>query len=410
MKAKQKLLLFYLKTGGGHKACATSVSDYLLKKHGKEVEIVMCDALEESPRLKKFMLEDSYRISQNYAEWLFELTYDINENPKVWKQTRKFVDTLFGDYIEKKILEEKPDKIITFHAFIIKPAEKVLKKNNLSIPIIAVVTDPFRTPRPWFVSKNVHYILSTELSLKMALGEGIPRSRCTICPTYMLNPKYCRRLPEAEVAKLKRKFGLSSSKKIILVLGGGDGIPKGLTIVSTLLGKEVDAEILLVCGRNRQLYQLSGLLARRHSNLHVYGFVDFVYELLNMSDVVITKCGASVIMEILLQEKIPIINSYLGNQEKSNMEFVVKNKVGFCETRVSRLPALISKIFESRTIYPEFKKRLGKLALKNSTPEVAEHILSIKYAAKASAKKASKKEKRKPSVQKKKKGPKAKSR
>jgi processive 1,2-diacylglycerol beta-glucosyltransferase/1,2-diacylglycerol 3-beta-galactosyltransferase len=191
---------------------------------------------------------------------------------------------------------------------------------------------------------------------------------------YILNDRYSRRLSPNEVAGLKKRMGYPPGRKIVLIVGGGDGIPKGVSIISSLLRKKLDAEIAIVCGKNSQLRKLAEILARRYKNLHVYGFVDFVYELINISDVVITKCGASTFLEIILQGKIPIINSYLGKQEVGNKNFVVNNKLGFYEPKVSRLVPLIRKIFSDKGIVESIRKNQDAQHLRNGTPEVSEYI------------------------------------
>jgi len=43
---------------------------------------------------------------------------------------------------------------------------------------------------------------------------------------------------------------------------------------------------------------------------------DFIYELINISDVVLTKCGASTIMENINLKKVPVVNDYIWEQEQ----------------------------------------------------------------------------------------------
>ncbi len=373
--SRQKLLFFYLKTGGGHRSCARSVSEYL-SKHRPDAKVVQVDGLEDSPKIKRFIFEDSYRLSQNYAEWLFEVTFDINSIPPVWKQTKELITLLLEDYAEKKILQERPDKIVLFHCFFIKPVEKILRKHGLKIPVLVYVTDPYRPPAQWFASKKVNYILPSDDAKKTAIRHGIPNSRCVVFP-YILNDRYSKRLPPAKIAALKKKMGYPAGRKIVLVLGGADGIPKAIPILSSLLSRKLDAEIAIVCGKNEQLRVLASMLAKRHKSLHVYGFVDFVYELISISDVVITKCGASTFMEIIMLGKIPIINSYLGNQEVGNKDYVAGNKLGFYEPRVHKLVPLINRIFSSPGLRQSISKNQEAQHLRNGTPEVSEYIYSF---------------------------------
>ena len=49
-------------------------------------------------------------------------------------------------------------------------------------------------------------------------------------------------------AKLKLNF--KADKKVILILGGGDGIPKGKRILRELLRVNMNAQLAIVCGKN----------------------------------------------------------------------------------------------------------------------------------------------------------------
>jgi glycosyltransferase involved in cell wall biosynthesis len=375
-KNKQKLLFLYLKTGGGHISCARSVADYLCQNHGAKTEIVMSDALENTMRFRKFIIEDTYRISQNYAKWGFELTYKMAENQALWLQLRKIITLMVESNLREKLLEENPDKIVIFHSFLIKPVENILEEYSLDIPVLTVVTDPFSPPPQWFGSRRMQYILFSKAALAIALRKKIARSKCRLIDNYILNPKFGKRLSPGKIRALKSRFGFKQNKKLILIIGGGDGIPHGISILRALLKKRPDAEIAIVWGRNESLKKLSERLFRRHKNLHIYGFVDFVYELVSLSDIVITKAGPAMVLEILLQGKLPIITSYLS-QERGNVDFVVRNNLGFHEPKVSRLPALVRLILGDGKTYQGFHKRLQKLKLRNGTPEVGEYILKF---------------------------------
>ena len=233
-----------------------------------------------------------------------------------------------------------------------------------------------KLPGVWHQTKS-RYVLFSERALKTATRHGVPKSNCKIF-NYILNDKYSTRLSPKEVLKLKSMMGYRPDKKLILIIGGGDGIPKGLLILQNLLSKRLDADIAIVCGKNAQLRTLAEALAKRHHNLHVYGFVDFVYELVNMADVVITKGGPAMLLEILMLGKIPIINSYIWEQEKGNMEFVVRKGLGFYEPRVSRLATLVKKVFEDPGIQKRFRSNLAASKLKNGTSDVAEYLYRIK--------------------------------
>ena len=91
-----------------------------------------------------------------------------------------------------------------------------------------------------------------------------------------------------------------------------------------LLKSNLKSEIGIVCGKNEVLQKGAENLKQKYKAKHltIYGYVDFIYELINISDVVLTKCGASTIMEILNLKKVPVVNDYIWEQEQGNVDYL----------------------------------------------------------------------------------------
>jgi UDP-N-acetylglucosamine:LPS N-acetylglucosamine transferase len=194
---------------------------------------------------------------------------------------------------------------------------------------------------------------------------------------FILDKQFSTPLSSAEITNAKQKFGFAPEKKVVLIIGGGDGIPHGKLMLRHLLHASLDVEIAIVCGKNKRLYADALTLQKRHPSLKVFAFIDFVYELLNSSDIVITKCGASTIMEILIMKKIPIINSYLWEQELGNMEFVRDNELGIFERNITKLPSIIQDLISVKERYQRYIKNIEKMNLRSGTEEVGEFLKNM---------------------------------
>ena len=164
---------------------------------------------------------------------------------------------------------------------------------------------------------------------------------------------------------------------IVLIIGGGDGIPHGTSILRHLLNASLNVEIAIVCGKNKELYADALELQQQNPSLKVFAFVDFVYELLHASDIVVTKCGASTIMEILIMKKIPIINDYLWEQELGNMEFIRDNELGIFEHDTAKLPSLIQELVSGDEKYQQYFKNIDKMNVRSGTEEVGEFLRTM---------------------------------
>lgn len=375
-KKKKKYLLLYLKTGGGHLAPARAIHKYLNEKYSDAVDSQLIYGFEEAPGWVRYIIEDGYRILQYKGKWFFEFLYALNKFSLFGELSCRSVSSYIKPYLEKTILKEKPDKIVIFHFFLIHPLFKILKQNKLNIPVITLITDPF-TPHPmWFLKKKQNFLAFSN-GLYNRIRKKYPKSLVSQFQ-FVLDEKYSTTLNKEEINEVKNKYGYSPDKKIVLVLGGGDGIPKGEKILEEMLLKERDYQIAMVCGKNIELLKKAENIKRRFSadNLEIYGFVDFIYELLNISDVVITKCGASTIMEILTLQKIPIVNDYIWEQEKGNVNFLRDNKLGIYEPYIKKLPLIVNKLLGDASSYNDFLQNIKNEQIKNGLAEVVQHILA----------------------------------
>jgi processive 1,2-diacylglycerol beta-glucosyltransferase/1,2-diacylglycerol 3-beta-galactosyltransferase len=192
-----------------------------------------------------------------------------------------------------------------------------------------------------------------------------------------LDEKFSHSISNEEIPSIKAKLGYMPDKKMILILGGGDGIPKGEKILNEILKSSLNAEIGIVCGKNEVLQNGAENLKKKYDAeyLKIYGYVDFIYNLINISDVVITKCGASTIMEILNLKKVPVVNDYIWEQELGNVDYLIEKKLGIFEPRIKRLPVVVKNLLEDEKLYSSYKENISKEKIYNGVAKVAEYII-----------------------------------
>jgi UDP-N-acetylglucosamine:LPS N-acetylglucosamine transferase len=371
---KEKYFLLYLKTGGGHFAPASSIAHCLSAAYGESIEPVLVDGLVQANSTARYILEDGYRLLQARSKLYYEFLYAVNKFSLI-RRCNAAVSSLFmKPYLKKRIIEERPAKIVIFHFFLIAPVMNILKELRYDIPVITIVTDPFTAHPLWFQREQERYIVFSERLKEHCIQKRkIPASKIRVFP-FILDKQFSARLSSAEIAKVKQKFGFAPGKKVVLIIGGGDGIPHGTSILRHLLHASLDVEIAIVCGRNKELYAGALGLQQLNPSLKVFAFVDFVYELLNASDIVVTKCGASTIMEILIMKKIPIINDYLWEQELGNMEFIRDNELGIFERDIAKLPSIIQELVSGEEKYQRYLKNIEKVNMQSGTEEVGEYL------------------------------------
>lgn len=373
-----KYLFFYLKTGGGHLAPARAVAEKIKSEYGRRVEIILADGLAGSSNIIRKTIEAGYRNLINKAAPVFTILYAIHKIKVVSKSVIAVAGYFMKSGIEKQILDSNPDKIVIFHYLVIKPVYDVIRKYNLQTRVITVVTDPFTAPAGWFLRRDQNFIVFSEMLREKCVRMGIRNDYIRVFP-FVLDQRFSGKISKSRAQLIRADQGFKPDSRIILIMGGGDGMPHGKKILEKIIKSNVDAEIAVVCGNNEDMYEHVNKICTKYKvdNVMVYRFIDFVYSLIAISDIVITKCGASTFMEILLLGKIPLINTYIWEQEKGNMEFVISSKMGIYEKRTKRIPDVVNNLLTDSGLYNSFVSNIRKASLKNGVNVVSDYILAF---------------------------------
>jgi UDP-N-acetylglucosamine:LPS N-acetylglucosamine transferase len=375
---RQRYLFLYLKTGGGHLAPARAVANILQGSQAERVEPILVDGLAESPRFVRAMIEDGYRLLQSHARWYYALIYLLNTfSPIAWF-TSTIVSWCVRPYLERMIAEHRPDKIVIFHFFLIDPVRAIQRKRAANFRTLVVVTDPFTAHPIWFRDREQHFIVFSERLRQHCLERGIARHQVVVFP-FIINEQFDPCATAECIEGVKQRLGFDPQRRLVLIVGGGDGIPKGVRIVRHLLRGNSAVQIAVVCGHNG--FMRKRLLAlkekQRAGRLSVFGFVDNIHEFLTAADLVITKCGASMCMEILRSNKIPLVSSYLWGQEKGNVEFLLESRMGIYERKPAHIPEVVSRLFAEPERVDTMKKSIATARIANGASAVAGYILSF---------------------------------
>ena len=373
---KEPLLFFYLKTGGGHFAPVRALADYLSATYPDRVEPILIDGMAKAGAFARFVIEDGYRITQARAKWIYESAYAMTKFPPLTLANSALVSGVLRRGIEETILKLQPRGIVISHFFLIAPILEILRRRKLAIPVITIVTDPYTAHPLWFLYKRQTMVVFSEKLKESAVGRGIPADQAHVFP-FILDPRFSRADAGAGVDASKAALGFRPAQRVVLILGGGDGMPRGFRITKRLLRQLPDVGVILVCGRNKSLFKRAGRLVPTGAgkNLRVFAYVENVPDLIRLSDAVLTKGGASTVMEIIALGKTPVITTYIWEQEKGNVEFVVRDHRGVYEKSIRKLPEILSGIFDDTPPFRLIRERNRSSPIQSGTPAVAEFIM-----------------------------------
>lgn len=375
MSQKRKFMFVYLTTGAGHISTARVMKECILKNE-PNAEVVMVNGFDKKNFWGQVILEQGYYVSTNFFHGLYPLAYDLARFRFFQSFMLRFFMPHTVRYLRKIIKKEKPTDIVSFHFALSPCIKQALKSSDSKINLSVMVTDPFTVPNVWFYEKSLQYFVYSEQAKEIGMNLKVPEKNIHIVP-FALNPKYRIPFDKDDITSLKKKHGFDLNKKVLLIVGGGDGIPGAIEIINKCILRKAKFSVAVICGHDlvKKTY-LEGLkVLYPKFDLHVYGFINYLDELVKLSDCVVMKAGPATLVEVLSCKKPVIICRYIHNQEKGNMQFAVNNKVGFFIQSPGKIYDKVEELLADEHFDEKMKERFAALNIDTDTNKTAKLLL-----------------------------------
>ncbi|UTC57349.1 glycosyltransferase [Treponema sp. OMZ 305] len=373
---KQRIGFLYLKTGGGHISGANALIACLKEKYPNNAEYIPQNGFKGSNRISRIFFEKGYLATSNYFEPGYVAFYQLTKSKKILTFCRWLLRPFIVKNLVTFLKAEKITKLICLHEILIPLARIAIDRVNPSIPLISIVMDPFTAHPSWFYAKNTELIVFSQKLQKEAISHyGFKPEQVHQFPI-MLSRNFDRRYTAAEKIAAKHRHGIPLDKKIVLVVGGGEGLKSTLAIVNAFIFQRCPALLIVICGKNKVLKtQLEILLKTTNiTNIQVFGFVSFMPDLINVSDCVITKGGPATVMETLSVGKPLILASYVRGQELGNMLYVVNNNLGWYIPHPRKIIKKVKEIIADDSLLHSIEEKIDTMHIQNGLEPIADFI------------------------------------
>lgn len=185
----------------------------------------------------------------------------------------------------------------------------------------------------------------------------------------------------------KRDLGLDTDKPLVVVTGGGLGAGRlNGVVVETLRDLQKMATVILVAGA-AHYDELRTRMPKDSEQFKLFSFVNNMPELLGAADIVVTRAGATTILELaaLAKPTILVPNAALtGGHQLKNAAVYGDAQVAVVldEDAMVEKPALLVKAVSGYLKDPKttasMAKRFGKFAKPDAAKDMATMILSAR--------------------------------
>ena len=365
-----RILLLYVSDVSGH-YCAAKAIKQALEKLYPQVQVKEENLFNYGSSLIVSIINALYYTVVKLTPWLWGFLWD---NRLIYWFTFPLRDFLyhynFSRLYKEVIAPFSPHAVICTHNIACALCSTIKRKKSLSYSLAAVPTD--YALHPYWFYKNVDFYFLPHEGLKENLQrKGIPSYKIQITgiPILSVFSEYKDR------QKLKEKWDLKKDIFTILLMGGGQGMGSLHQIILNLNKLHLPVQLLVVSGTNHGLKEkLQEMKLKLDIPMKVWGYVKEVDELMEVSDLLISKPGGLTTAETLVKGlPIGIVNS-LGGQEKKNQELLLKKKIAFKLSNKKEMRDLIVRfLYESHKSF-EFKERQIKVK-ELAKPEAALDIV-----------------------------------
>lgn len=373
----KKILMPILEAGAGHRMPALAIKNAIesLRPGAYQIDVVdfaaAAGATGADRRMKgfwDFCLAHSWW--PKFLYWLMEIMPPI---------ANIVLPLGFGSFIRKGrdyLRDNPPDLILSTHYFCLSVAARARDRLGLKAKVLGYVTDPFDAFTYWCERRADALLVSSERARGMAIAHRVPEERVRVFP-FPLNPQFLNVGKDRDA--VLRQLGLDPSRRTVITSMGGQGIGPVAGYIEDMCGKDLDINVIAVCGRNQAMKErLETFLkaAKTRTAVLPLGFVGNMNELLSASDLLIAKAGASTTFEALFMGVPTIFTSYAVQSEKPNAFFFVDNGLGWYAPNAKRFWKAFGEALSGRVL-EERKARIRALKLDPSgARSIAEFVIS----------------------------------
>ena len=371
-----KLLITYASFGSGHKSVAEYVQDYF-QEHSKNFEIKVIDVMDYGSIFAK-LNQKIFNLNFKFQNSLSStIGYEISDNKIVTAPYKEITKAFLKSKLKDEILKFNPDIMISTHFLGSIAMGSINKKYGTKTKIITILTD-YASHSMWLKNhkREDAYIVSNDIVKTELIKYGIEENK--IYPFGIPLSSKFKIVDNIDVVKAKYK--VNNDKLTILFFGGGSlGASFTYSYFKQLLKQNLDVNIIFVSGKNTKLQQKCNKYVSENNilNTHILGFTKDVSNLLNISDLVITKPGGLSVTEALEMKTPMILIPGNGGQENHNARFITKNKFGIRIRNPYSLAKKTTKLVNNKKIIEEMYNNLKKYEENKSVEKLLKLVLKM---------------------------------
>jgi len=375
--------LIYFDAGGGHRASATALHSMLVEdRRAWNVRMInlreVLEPIDVVRKLARVRVEDAYNSLMLRHGMTLGTGAMLRTIQLLIRRMHRPSAALLARFFNGAPADLVVSLIPNFNRAIfdgLRASDHEL--NRVPTPMLTILTDlADYPPHFWMERQQQYFACATERAVAQALGLGHPRERIFRTSGMIVRPEFYRPI-EINRASERERLALHADLPTGLVMFGGHGSRKMLTIARRVAVAGLRTQLIFICGHNHRLREQLAALELPFPH-HIEGFTREIPRLMSIADYFVGKPGPGSISEALVM-RLPVIverNSWTMVQERYNTDWIANHRVGVVLHSFAEIATAIVPMLDPDRL-AEFRARAG--ALNNRAifeiPEILDRIL-----------------------------------
>lgn len=362
--------------GSGHRMAAAALQQ-AIELHSPATVVTTIDGLQTVSPALRFLSQAAYRQMLRRSPQLWQQLYQRNQ---FWGGLLK---KPLGRVLRQKLLAQvlnhyQPDTVIATHAYLISALAEAKGQARSPYKLVSVATD-FHLNHFWVHPHIDAYIVANEkvaeevchqhqIAPEMMYPYGIP-----------LRSAFYRE-QERMKSEWRKQLGLKEKQFTVLISGGEGGHGKIRLVLERLMQIGRPMQILIMTGKNQELYQDIVRLLKQHATphtLYVLGYLHDIWAYLGAADVLITKAGGLTCSEALAMHTPMILYQSLPGQELKNSQFLCAQGLAREANSVDEVARILERWYAHQDERQAIEQRMVGFAKPDAAYRLASFILML---------------------------------
>lgn len=381
-KNSPRILLLYIGDVSGHGQGARAIKKAFQQEY-PEVIVREENLFRHGNPFVRCSLDSLYNVLIRLTPWFWNIIWDSKEVYWLTYLLRGLLYRMNYHRLYREVIKPfNPQVVVCTHCLSCAICSTIKYEKNLNYFLIAVPTDFYLNPY-WFYKNVDMYFLPQNNSSFEYLKRRIPSEKLLVTGI-PISPEFVK---SKDRFYLKDKWQLREDLFTILIMGGGQGLGAIKEVVLSLEKVSLPIQIMVVTGTNRSLKRdLRKISSRLKFPFKILGYVREIDELMEISDLLITKPGGLTTAEALSKGLPMVVVDSIAGQERRNKELLLKKSLAFNLDDPEQVVSLVKNCINGGFNRKLWEERAKQLARPNASLEIACKIMKmLKYQGKVNA-------------------------